>query len=310
LRDGKLPDDRQKARQIRMRFTRYTWAGNTLYKRGYTLPFLKCLAKAEADYVMREIHEGVCGSHGGSQMLAHKAVRVRYYWPIMNKDSDDIVRHCNKCQTFAKITTNPPEELNPISALWPFAQWGVDLVGPLPTGKGGCRFIVVAVDYFTKWAEVEALATITTRNIQSFLWKSVVCRYGIPHAFVTENGKQFDCEPFRKWCAKLCIRNYYSSPGHPQANRLVEATNKTLMNTLKKKLEGRKGAWVEFHLEVLWSFRTTTRTPTGETPFALTYGTEAIIPVEVRSVSYRVEHYNPRLNEEGMRLHLDLLQEK
>ena len=310
LRDGKLPDDKQKARQIRMRSARYTWAGNTLYKRGYTLPLLKCLTKAEADYVMREIHEGVCGSHGGSRMLAHKAVRAGYYWPGMNKDSDDIVRHCDKCQRFAKITTNPPEELNPISAPWPFAQWGVDLVGPLPTGKGGCRFIVVAVDYFTKWAEVEALATITTGNVQSFLWKSIVCRYGIPHAFVTDNGKQFDCEPFRKWCAKLRIRNYYSSPGHPQANGLVEATNKTLMNTLKKKLESRKGAWVEFLPEVLWSYRTTTRTPTGETPFALTYGTEAVIPVEIGSVSYRVEHYNPGLNEEGMRLHLDLLQEK
>jgi transposase InsO family protein len=136
-----------------------------------------------------------------------------------------------------------------------------------------------------------------------------VCRYEISHAFVTDNGNQFDCKPFRKWCAKLHIRNYYS-PGHPQANRLIEATNKTLMKTQKKKLKGRKRAWVEFLLEVLWSYRTTTRTPTRETPFALTYGIEVVIPVEVGSLSYQVKHYNPGLNEEGMRLHLDLLQEK
>jgi hypothetical protein len=148
-----------------MRSARYTWTGNTFFKRGYTLPLLKCLTKAEAYYVMREIHEGACDSHGGSRMLAHKVVRARYYWPEMNKDFDDIMRHCDKCQRFAKITTNPPEELNPISAPWPFTQWGVDLVGPLPMGKRVCKYIVVAVDYFTEWVEVEALATITTRNI-------------------------------------------------------------------------------------------------------------------------------------------------
>jgi hypothetical protein len=75
----------------------------------------------------------------------------------------------------------------------------------MPVGKGGRKFLVVAVDYLTKWAEVEALAAITTTNITSFLWKSVVCRFGIPHAFVINNGKQFNCEPFRRWCSELRI---------------------------------------------------------------------------------------------------------
>ena len=119
-------------------------------------------------------------------------------------------------------------------------QWGIDLVGPMPTGKGGCRFVAVAIDYFTKWAEAEALATITTGNKRNFLWKSIICRYGILHAFVTDNGKQFYCEPFQKWCTELHIHNYFSSPRHPQANGQVEATNKTLMKTLKKKLDDKK----------------------------------------------------------------------
>ena len=92
--------------------------------------------------------------------------------------------------------TNPPEELSLVSSQWPFAQWRVGLVSPHLTGKGGCQFIVVAVDYFMKWVEAEALTTITIGNIQNFLWKTVVYRYGIPHAFVTDNDKQFDCEPF------------------------------------------------------------------------------------------------------------------
>jgi ribonuclease HI len=310
LKDGNLPEDKKEARKVRMRAARYTLSGDTLYKRGYTLPLLKCLSKSEGEYVLREIHEGICGSHMGSRMLAHKAVRAGYYWPKMNGDSAALVRHCDKCQRFARDEKSPPEELSPISSPWPFAKWGVDIVGPLPLGKGSCKFLVVAVDYFTKWAEAEALATITTGNIKAFLWKSIVCRYGIPYAFVTDNGKQFDCDPFKKWCAKLQIRNFFSSPGHPQANGQVEATNKTLMKILKKKLTEKKGAWVEFIPEVLWSYRTTTRTPTGETPYSLTFGTEAVIPAEIGSPSFRVSHYNPGLNDVGINLHLDLLPEK
>ena len=153
----------------------------------------------------------------------------------MGKDSNELVKHCDKCQQFHKVMTNPPEELSPMLAPRPFAQWGVDIIEPLAIGKGGCKFVVVINDYFTKLAEAEVLATITTRNVRNFLWKSVVCRYEIPHAFVTNNGKEFNCEIFWSWCTELHIRNYFLSPRHPQGNGQVEATNKTLMKALKKK---------------------------------------------------------------------------
>jgi transposase InsO family protein len=133
----------------------------------------------------------------------------------------------------------------------------------------------------------------------------------VPHTFVTDNEKQFDCEPFRKWCAELHIRNYFSSPGHPQANGQVEATNKTIFKILKKKLGDKKGDWADNLPEVLRAYRTTKRTPiTEETPYALAFGTEAIIPVELGSGSLRVEAYKAEPNNEGLKLHLDLLQEK
>jgi hypothetical protein len=92
----------------------------------------------------------------------------------MSRDSHEMVKHYNKCHRFDKVMTNPPEELSSVLAPWPFAQWGVDLVGPLPIGKRGCRFILVAINY-TKWVEVEALATVIAENIRNFLWKVVVC---------------------------------------------------------------------------------------------------------------------------------------
>jgi transposase InsO family protein len=243
-------------------------------------------------------------------MLAHKAMRAGYYWPTMNKDSVRLVQQCDKCQRFAQVTKNPPEKFSSITSPWPLAKWGVDIVRPMAPGKGRRKFLLVAVDYFTKWAEAEAFATITIGNVIKFHWSSVICRFGIPHAFVIDNGKQFDCRPFCTWCAELRIRNYYSTPIHPPANGQLEATNKTLLKTLKKKLSRKKGAWAEYIPEVLWAYRTTTHTPTGAAPFSLTYGSEAVIPAEVGSPSFWVLYYNPGLNDEGIKLNLDLLQER
>jgi ribonuclease HI len=310
LKNGSLPFEKKSAIQLRMKAGRFTMVNGRLYKRGFTLPLLKCVSPEEGNYILREIHEGICGSHSGARVLAHKAVRAGFYWPNMNKESTAIVKNCDKCQRFANITKQPPEELSAISSPWPFSQWGVDIVGPLSRGKRGVRFAVVAVDYFTKWVEVEPLVNITAKVIERFLWKNIVYRYGVPHAFVTDNGKQFDCEPFRKWCAELHIRNYFSSLGHPQANGQVEATNKTIFKILKKKLDDKKGDWANYLPEVLWAYRTTKRTPTEETPYALAFGTEAIIPAELGSESLRVEAYKAEPNDEGLKLHLDLLQEK
>ena len=114
---------------------------------------------------------------------------------------------------------------------------------------------------------------------------------------------------FRDFCSELGIKNHYSSPAHPQANGQVEVTNRSLLKIIKTRLEGAKGIWPDELPSVLWAYRTTTRTPTGETPFRLAYGTEAVIPAKVGLTSYRVESYDEDMNKEGMRLQLDLLDE-
>ena len=91
------------------------------------------------------------------------------------------------------------------------------------------KFLVVIIDYFTKWVEAEPLATIIERNVKNFVWKGVICRFGIPRVLISDNGKQFDNGPFRELCGQLNIKNHYSSPRHPQANGQVEVTNRTLL---------------------------------------------------------------------------------
>ena len=258
--------------------------------------------------MMREVHEGICGNHLGAWSLVHKLIRVGYYWPTMLNDAQAYVKTCDKCQRFSNLIRQPLEELMPMTALWPFAQWGLDIMGPFPTALRQQKFLVVGIDYFTKWVEVEALATITEKNIRNFVWRNIICRYGIPRVLVFDIGKQFNNSAFRDFCSELGIKNHYSSPAHPQANGQVEVMIRSLLKLIKTRLDGAKGIWPDELPSVLWAYCTTARTPTGETPFRLAYGTDAVIPMEVGLTSYRVESYS-KDNEEALRLQLDLVDE-
>ena len=182
-------------------------------------------------------------------------------------------------------------------------------MGPFPTALRQLKFLVVGIYYFTKWVEAEPLATITEKNIRNFVWKNIICRYGIPRVLVSDNGKQFDNSAFRDFCSKLGIKSHYSSPAHSQANGQVEVTNRTLLKIIKTQLEGAKGIWLDELPSVLWANQTTARTQTGETPFRLAYGTDAVIPVEIGLTSYRVDSYSEETNEEELCLQLDLVDE-
>jgi hypothetical protein len=227
----------------------------------------------------------------------------------MQKDAVSYTRACDKCQRFGNLIHSPPETLTPMTAPWPFAQWGLDIMGPLPVGRRQLKFLVVGIDYFTKWVEAEPLATITEKNVRGFVWKAIIYRFGIPRTFISDNGRQFDNSPFREFCEELSIHNHYSSPGHPQANGQVKVTNRSLLKMIKTRLEGAKGLWPEELPNILWAYRTTARTPTGETPFRLTYGTEAVIPVEIGLTTWRTNHYDEVTNDDQLRSNLDLVDE-
>ena len=165
LKDGMLPDGKDAARKLKVRASRFVLIKEFLYKRGFSRSYLRCLGPEEADYILREVHEGICGNHSGAQSLINKLIQVGYYWPTMQKDAQTYVKACDKCQRFDNIIRQPPEELTPMTAPWTFAQWGLDIMGPFPTVVKQLKFLVVGIDYFTKWVEAEALATITKKNI-------------------------------------------------------------------------------------------------------------------------------------------------
>ncbi|KAL0406282.1 UNVERIFIED_CONTAM: Enzymatic polyprotein [Sesamum latifolium] len=178
----------------------------------------------------------------------------------------------------------------------PFRQWGIDIVGPFPLAVGQRKFLLVAVDYFTKWVEAEPLARITEGEVMKFIWKNIICHFGIPREIISDNDRQFQGRKIQEWCQGLRIKQRFTTVAHPQANGQVEVTNRILVQGIKRRLERVGGNLAEELTSVLWAYRTTPRGSTGETPFSLVYGTEAIIPAELGMPSHRVMNFSEECN--------------
>ena len=157
----------------------------------------------------------------------------------------------------------------------------MEIVGPLPIATAQKKSLLVATDYFSKWVEAEAYANIKDKDVTKFFSKNIICWFGIPQTIITDNSPQFDSIAFQNFYSELKIQNLYSTPRYFQSNGQAEVTNKTLLTVLKKRLERAKGKWVEELSNVLWAYRTTPRRPTGNTPFALAYGMDVVIPMEI-----------------------------
>ena len=183
-------------------------------------------------------------------------------------------------------------------------------MGPFPKAVGNKKYFLVDTDYFTKWVEAEPLANIKDVDAKRFVWKNIVTRFGVPHVLISDNGLLFDSKMFRKYYDGLGITNRYSTPAYPQGNGQAEAINKVIVSGLKKRLDDAKGKWVEELPHVLWTYRTTPCRFTGETPFSMTYGAEAIIPLETSFPTSRTNSFNPRDNDEQLKKSLDLIEEK
>ncbi|GJV76930.1 reverse transcriptase domain-containing protein [Tanacetum coccineum] len=166
------------------------------------------------------------------------------------------------------------------------------------------------MDYFTKWIEAKPVATITGNQIKKFVWDNIVCIFRLPGEIISDNGKQFRDNPFKDWCEKLCIRQHFASVKHPQTNGLVERANRSLGEGIKARLGARNKKWMEEISHVLWAHRTMIKSSNGDTPFSLTYGTEAVIPAEIGMPTLRTAEVDLVQNNEALEINLDLLEER
>jgi len=156
-----------------------------------------------------------------------------------------------------------------------------------PKASNGHRFILVAIDYFTKWVEAASYAHVTKQVVVKFIKNQIICCYGIPSRIITDNGTNLNNKMMKELCDDFKIEHHNSSPYRPQMNGVVEAANKNIKKIVQKMVVTYK----DFHQMLpfaLHGYRTSVRTSTGATPFSLVYGTEAVLPVEVEVPSMRV----------------------
>jgi hypothetical protein len=154
--------------------------GATLYHRGVDTFLRRCLTHEEAEKVLNDCHLGACGGNQSGYATVHKILRSRYFWPMMFKDCITSVKSCHNCQIFDSKTKRPPKFLQPIVVVGPFTKWGIDFMQCNPTSTGGHGYIIVAVDYFTKWAEVMPTLNNTGETTALLFFNHVLARFGVP----------------------------------------------------------------------------------------------------------------------------------
>jgi hypothetical protein len=178
---------------------------------------------------------------------------------------------------------------------WPFAVWGVDILGPFPRAVGGYRYLFVSIDKFTKWPEATPVVNITQGAAVAFL-KSIVCRFGVPSRNITDNGTQFTSRIFQEYCEDIGTQLCFASVAHPMSNDQVERANAEILRGLKTRtydcLKKHGANWVSELPSVLWGNRTTPSRPTGDTPFFLVYGAEDYLPPEIIMGSPQVRAFD------------------
>nr|GEV29490.1 reverse transcriptase domain-containing protein [Tanacetum cinerariifolium] len=286
LVEGILPEERKKARAIRRKARRYAATDEVLYKKSFLRPWLCCVEPLQANYVLIEIHEGSCSMHAGPRSVVAKSLRSGYYWPTMHTNSRKLTRECKDCQVHRPVPKNLQLNLTPITSPWPLYKWGIDIARPFPKGPGKVKFLIVAIDYFTKWIEAKPMATIIGAQIKNL---------GITHL-------------------KIGAKNYVSASVSPPLNTLkpglVERVNRSLGEGIKARLDKRRKNWLKEISHVLWVHRTMIKSSNGETPFSLTYGAEVVIPVKIGMPTLRNAEVDVIKNDKAPRVSLDLLEEK
>jgi hypothetical protein len=224
----------------------------------------------------------VCGVHHAWRETSYKILREEFYWPKLFTDVNARVRACNSCQLFAGNKNIHALPLILVKVESPFQQWGLDFIGEIHLQSSAQhRWILIAIDYFTKW--VESIPTRNAKNsvVINFLEENILSRFGCPHKIVTDNTQDFMSMEMINFCKKYNIFLGHSTSYYPRGNGLAESSNKISMTIIKNILTEIKKYW-HIHLKyALWENQISTKKSIGMSPFQLVYGTDVILPINL-----------------------------
>jgi transposase InsO family protein len=290
----------------------FTLVEGELYKRVASGVLQQCVPIPQGRELLRDIHASVCGHHAAPRTLVGNVFCQRFYWPTAVADASGIVCTCEGCQFYARKTNLPTHVLQTIPVTWPFAVWGLDIVGPLRKAPGGYTHLLVAIDKFSKCVELRTITNLKAEQAVTF-FTDIINRFGVPNSIITDNGSQFTSWKFLEFCDKFHIRVDWAAVAHPQTNGQVERANCMILQGLKPRIFDRLNKsdrkWLQELPAVVWSLRTTLSRATGFSPFFLVYCTEAVLPTDLEYGSPRVRGYDEGTNQRAREDSLDQLDE-
>jgi hypothetical protein len=277
------PDSSTELIRIQQRVNANQFIRDELYKTSVTGPLLRCLSRDEGRELLTQTQSDVCGGHIGGRALTTKVLRQGFYCPSILDDASKLIKTCQACQFFLPNTQAPSQPTQLITPSWPLQRWGTDIVGPLTTAQGNYKYVVVALEYFTKWIEVKPLANIAAAGLKRFFCHNIIYNFGVRREITVDNAKQFDCHIFKDFCYQMRVEVAFALVYHPQSIKAVEKMNALILTAIKKILKNQsKGKWAEELLRAVWSHNTSVCISTEFTPFKLLYGEESVTPEEIK----------------------------
>ncbi|GKC34691.1 reverse transcriptase domain-containing protein [Tanacetum coccineum] len=269
----------------------YFWDDPYLFKICADQVIRRCVSGQEAIDILIACHSCPTGGHYGANYTAKKFFDSGFYWPTIYRDTHDLVTQCDTCQRQGKISQRDEMPQNSIQVCKIFDVWGIDFMGLFPSSQGN-KYILVAVDYLSKWVEAKALPTNDARVVCNFL-KSLFARFRTPRAIISDRGTHFCNDQFSKVMLKYSVTRRLPTAYHPQTSGQVEVSNRGLKQILERTVGEKCASWLDKLDDALCAFRTAYKTPIECTPYKLVYGKPCHLPIELEHKAYwALKHAN------------------